>query len=144
MQPGDEISIELAAGKTLEVRLQAIGETHDDGDARVFFELNGQPRTVRVPDRKVASTAARRKKAEPGNAAQIGAPMPGVIASVGVVAGQQVRPGDLMLTIEAMKMETGIHSDRAGTILAVHADTRRVIDAKDLMIEFELAGPAPA
>ncbi len=136
MQQGDEISIEIGPGKTLEVRLQAIGETHDDGDARVFFELNGQPRTIRVPDRKVASTAARRKKAESGNAAQIGAPMPGVIASVGVVAGQQVKPGDLMMTIEAMKMETGIHADRDGTINAVHVTPGSQVDAKDLLIEF--------
>ncbi len=136
MQQGDEISIEIGQGKTLEVRLQAIGETHDDGDARVFFELNGQPRTIRVPDRKVASTAARRKKAEVGNAAQIGAPMPGVIASVGVVAGQPVKPGDLMLTIEAMKMETGIHADREGTILAVHVTPGSQVDAKDLLVEF--------
>ena len=62
--------------------------------------------------------------------------MPGVIASVGVVSGQRVKPGDLMLTIEAMKMETGIHADREGTIKALHVTPGSQVDAKDLLIEF--------
>ena len=53
MEPGEEISAEIDPGKTLEIRLQAVGETNEDGEVRVFFELNGQPRTIRVPDRKV-------------------------------------------------------------------------------------------
>jgi pyruvate carboxylase len=45
MEPGEEIEAEIDPGKTLEVRLQAVGETTEDGEVRVFFELNGQPRT---------------------------------------------------------------------------------------------------
>ena len=81
---------------------------------RVFFELNGQPRTVRVPNRKAQATAPKRPKAEVGNPSHVAAPMPGVIASVAVAGGQPVQAGDLMLTIEAMKMETGLYADRAG------------------------------
>jgi pyruvate carboxylase len=58
MEPGEEISVEIDPGKTLEIRCQAIGETNDEGEAKVFFELNGQPRTVRVPDRKIAAEKA--------------------------------------------------------------------------------------
>ena len=57
MEPGEEISIEIDPGKTLELRLQAVGETTEEGDARVFFELNGQPRTIRVADRKASFQA---------------------------------------------------------------------------------------
>ena len=67
MEPGDEISVEIDPGKILEIRLQAVGETNEDGDARVFFELNGQPRTIRVPDRKVKASAPKRPKADPGD-----------------------------------------------------------------------------
>ena len=85
MQPGEEITAEIDPGKTLEILLQAVGETNEEGDARVFFELNGQPRVIRVPNRKVKSTAAARPKAENGNINHIGAPMPGVVASVAVL-----------------------------------------------------------
>ena len=136
MEPGEEISAEISPGKTLEIRLQALGETNAEGEAKVFFELNGQPRVIRVPDRKAAASAPKRPKAEAGNAAHIGAPMPGSVASVAVAAGQQVRAGDLLLTIEAMKMETGLHAETGGTVSAVHVSPGDQIDAKDLLVEF--------
>jgi pyruvate carboxylase len=92
----------------------------DEGEVRVFFELNGQPRTIRVPNRKAAAAAGRRPKAEVGNPLHIGAPMPGVVATIAAQAGKPVRAGDLLLTIEAMKMETGIHAERDGSVKAVH------------------------
>ena len=137
MQPGEEITAEIDPGKTLEILLQAVGETNEEGDARVFFELNGQPRVIRVPNRKVKSTAAARPKAENGNISHIGAPMPGVVASVAALTGAQVHAGDLLLTIEAMKMETGLHAERDAVIKAVHVTPGAQIDAKDLLIEFE-------
>jgi pyruvate carboxylase len=137
MQPGEQISVEIDPGKTLEIRLQAVGETHEDGQARVFFELNGQPRVVRVADRKAAASGAVKPKADPNDDDHVGAPMPGVVASVTVKEGQAVRQGDLLLTIEAMKMETGIHADRDATVAAVHVTPGTQIDAKDLLVEFE-------
>ncbi len=137
MQSGEEISVEIAPGKTLEIRLQAVGETGDDGEAKVFFEINGQPRVIRVPNRAVKARTAAKPKAQDGNPAHIGAPMPGVVASVAVSAGAKVRAGDMLLTIEAMKMETGIHADREAIIKAIHVTAGAQIDAKDLLIEFE-------
>jgi len=63
--------------------------------------------------------------------------MPGVVASVAAFTGAQVRAGDLLLTIEAMKMETGLHAERDAVIKAVHVTPGAQIDAKDLLIEFE-------
>jgi len=137
MEPSEEISAEIDPGKTLEIRLQAIGETSEDGEVRVFFELNGQPRVIRVPNRLVTSATAARPKAEAGNEGHIGAPMPGVVASVGAVVGQKVHAGDLLLTIEAMKMETGIHAERDAVVKAVHVVAGGQIDAKDLLVELE-------
>ncbi|WP_102107565.1 pyruvate carboxylase [Oceaniglobus roseus] len=137
MEPGEQITAEIDPGKTLEIRCQAIGETNDEGEAKVFFELNGQPRLIRVPNRKVTGTAAKRPKAEAGNPSHIGAPMPGVVASVAAQVGKTVKEGDLLLTIEAMKMETGIHADRKAKVKAVHVSPGNQIDAKDLLIELE-------
>ena len=67
MEPSEEITAEIDPGKTLEIRLQAVGETHEDGEVRVFFELNGQPRVIRDPDRLIKSATAWRPKAAAGN-----------------------------------------------------------------------------
>ena len=137
MNSGDEISLEIDPGKTLEIRMQAIGETDENGEVKVFFELNGQPRVIRVPNRLVTSETTSRPKADPSNSNHIGAPMPGVISTVSVNQGQTVKKGDLLLTIEAMKMETGIHVERDAKIKAVHVKPATQIDAKDLIIELE-------
>lgn len=137
MQPGEEITAEIDPGKTLELRLQAVGETTDDGEVKVFFELNGQPRVIRVANRAIKARTAARPKAAEGNPAHVGAPMPGSIASVAVTVGQKVNAGDLLLTIEAMKMETGLHADRAATVKALHVQAGSQIDAKDLLVELE-------
>jgi pyruvate carboxylase len=137
MDSGEELTAEIDPGKTLEIRLQAVGEMTDDGEVKVFFELNGQPRVIRVPNRAVQAKAAAKPKAQEGNPAHVGAPMPGSIASVLVAVGQKVNAGDLLLTIEAMKMETGLHADRAATVKALHVHAGSQIDAKDLLLELE-------
>ena len=137
MEPGEEIAAEIDPGKTLEIRMQAVADMNEDGEVKVFFELNGQPRTIRVMNRLAAADKVQRPKAELGNTGHIGAPMPGVVASVAAVAGKQVKAGDLLLTIEAMKMETGIHAERDAVVKAVHVQPGSQIDAKDLLVELE-------
>ena len=137
MEPGEEIEAEIDPGKTLEILLQAVGENDENGEVKVFFELNGQPRVIRVPNRLAKASTASRPKAEESNPAHVGAPMPGVVASVAVAAGQVVHEGDLLLTIEAMKMETGIHAEREATVKAVHVSAGGQIDAKDLLVELD-------
>ena len=137
MEPGEEISVEIDPGVTLEIQLQAVAETNEEGIAKVFFELNGQPRTVRIADSSAQSAAVARIKADASNKCHIGAPMPGIVASVAVQEGANVKQGDLMLTIEAMKMETGIHADRDSVVKSVHVAPGTQIDAKDLLVEME-------
>ncbi len=132
----DEIGIEIERGKTLIVRCLGVSETDEKGMRTVFFELNGQPRRIKVPDRSRSDAAAVRAKAEPGNPAHLGAPMPGVVSTLAVAAGQSVRAGDVLLSIEAMKMETALHAERDGTVSAVNVKAGDQIDAKDLLIVF--------
>ena len=132
---GEEILIELERGKTLVVRTQAIGDTDEDGFKRVFFELNGQPRLVKVPDRS-AKQVVQRRKAEAGNDNHLAAPMPGVVSTIAVAPSQLVAAGDVILTIEAMKMETAIHAERAGRIAEVLVHAGSQVDAKDLLVVF--------
>ena len=136
MAPGEEISIELEPGKVLVLQLQTIGQPDEDGLVAVFFELNGVPRMVRVPNRLKAAAAPKRRKADQADARQVASPMPGMVATLAVKAGQKVRAGDLLLTIEAMKMETAIHADRAGTVASVAVMAGQQVDAKDLLLEY--------
>ena len=126
MRSEDEIFVDIERGKTLVVRCLAVGDGDDKGMVTVFFELNGQPRRVKVPDRNRGDAASKlRRKAEPGNDAHLGAPMPGVVSTVAVAAGQPVKAGDVLLSIEAMKMETALHAERDGTIAELLVQGRR-------------------
>jgi len=86
LKVGDELLIDIEQGKTLVVRCVAVGEPNDKGLVRVFFELNGQPRSIQVPDRIHGATGANltRAKADPQDKLQVGAPMPGVISTVNI------------------------------------------------------------
>ena len=137
MRSGDEISVDLEPGKSMLIRCVAIGDTDDEGAVRVFFELNGQPRIAKVRDRHAEQTSNRLPKADETNPAHVAAPMPGVVATIAVKEGQKIKTGDLLLTIEAMKMETTIHADRDGDIARILVGAGSQIDAKDLLIEFK-------
>ena len=137
MEAGQEISAEIDPGKTLEIRLQAFGDTNNEGEVKVFFELNGQPRVIRIRDAKTSQDAQVSSKADSTNLNHIGAPMPGIITSLNVVTGQKVKSGDLLLTLEAMKMETGIYAEKDDLVKEVHVNVGSQIDAKDLLVEFE-------
>ncbi|MEM9999643.1 MAG: biotin/lipoyl-containing protein, partial [Pseudomonadota bacterium] len=137
MKQGDEVFAEIERGKTLVIQCLAIGEPDEQGMVTVFFELNGAPRRVKVPDRAHgASAAASRAKADDGNDAHVGAPMPGVISTIAIEAGQDVHKGDVLVSIEAMKMETAIHAERDGEIAEVLVKAGDQIDAKDLLVTF--------
>ncbi|MCV3734856.1 pyruvate carboxylase [Rhizobium sp. TRM96647] len=133
---GEELFAEIEKGKTLVVLNQTQGDVDEKGMVKVFFELNGQPRPIKVPDRNRGASGAIRRKAEAGNAAQLGAPMPGVVSTVAVAAGQSIKAGDVLLSIEAMKMETALHAEKDGTIAEVLVRAGDQIDAKDLLIVF--------
>ena len=60
--------------------------------------------------------------------------MPGTIATVKAIVGQKVAKGDLLLTMEAMKMETSVRAESDGTVAEVLAKPGLQVDAKDLLV----------
>jgi len=137
LSEGEELLVDLEKGKTLVLQYLSRAETNDKGEVRVFFDLNGQPRTITVPDRLKAGEVKVRAKVALGDAKQIGAPMPGVISGLNAKEGQQVTAGDVLCSIEAMKMETAIHAEIDGVIAEVLVKPGDQIDAKDLLIRLE-------
>ncbi|MFO1400861.1 MAG: pyruvate carboxylase [Steroidobacteraceae bacterium] len=134
LEPGQEITADLERGKTLIVRYVTCSEPHEDGTRTVFFELNGQPRSVRVADRAQIPTRPPQRKVEPNNARHVGAPMPGTVSTVGVAVGQKVARGDVLVTLEAMKMQTAVRAESAGEVAEVLVRPSAQVDAKDLLI----------
>ncbi|MEO6352848.1 MAG: pyruvate carboxylase [Burkholderiaceae bacterium] len=135
LQEGQDISVNIDQGKTLVLRLQGQTEVAEDGQCKLFFELNGQPRLMRI-DRAGAVKAASHPQAADGNICHLGAPMPGMVVTVAVKVGQKVAKGDPLVSLEAMKMETMIRAERDVVIKHLHVKPGAVVSAKDLLIEF--------
>jgi pyruvate carboxylase len=137
--PGAEHLVEIEAGKTLIVKLLAVGEPHADGMRTVFFELNGQPREVEVADRSLASSVRQAPMADPNDPDQIGSPLPGLVVGVGVSPGDAVRKGQKLVSIESMKMETTVYAERPGRVADVLAMVGRQVKTGELLLR--LGGP---
>ncbi len=137
MEAGDEAEAEIEKGKRLIIRYFTTSEPNADGERRVFFELNGQPRSVVILDREATATRTVRPKAELGNPLQVAAPMPGVVTTVMAQVGQRVGKGDALLAIEAMKMETQLHAEQGGKVGQVLAEPGAQVDTGDLLLVLE-------
>lgn len=134
MEPFQEIMVDLERGKTLVIGCQAVSDVHDDGTVEVFYELNGQPRIIRVQKTDAVASVKKNKKAESGNENHIGAPLPGMVSNMAVKVGQKIETGDLLLSIEAMKMETTLHAEKDGIVAEVLVNAGEQVESKDLMI----------
>jgi len=132
-----EVPIEIEPGKTLAVKFLTVGDPDPDGLVTVFFELNGQPREVKVPDRKRGVVKVERAKADAQNPKHVGAPMPGKISALAVSLGQSVTKGTKLLAIEAMKMETAVYSPRDGKITKIDVQPGNLVSTGDLLVEIE-------
>ena len=132
-----EYSLPIDKGKNLIVRYLAKGEPNASGSSSVFFELNGQPRTIEIQNTEFSKNISVKIKAEDGNLNHIGSPLPGQVAKIFVSAGDKIIKGDRVLVIEAMKMETIISAEKSGTIKKLHVGSGDNVETKDLLIEIE-------
>jgi pyruvate carboxylase len=135
-KPGEELPVDIEPGKTLVIRLLTVGEPHADGTRTVFFELNGQPRSVSIADRSLEAKIQRRPKAVAGDAREVGAPMPGLIVTVAVRPGDTVSRGQKLLSLEAMKMETTVYAERDGRIAEVLVAPGTPVEAGELVARY--------
>lgn len=134
LEPGQETSVEIDPGKTLIIKLNAIGTVHDDGTRQVYFDLNGLARQVCIRDLSVETDEKERLKADAANPLHVGAPMPGKILKVSVKVGDEVKAGDILMVTEAMKLETNIKARSDGKIAEVQFDEGDKVEKGDLLI----------
>ena len=83
------------------------------------------------------STAPEEKALDHPDVRSITAPMPGTIVSIAVKSGTAVSVGQLICTLEAMKMQNPIRSPRAGVIASVHVSVGQTVSYQDSLVDFE-------
>jgi len=135
MEIGEGISVELETGKNIVITLLAKTDVDDKGQVKLFFELNGQPRSIRIQDHRFMNLNAGNKKADPTNCKHVGASVPGKIVHVHVLPGQEVHPDEPLVTISAMKMEVVVYAEKQEIIKWV-ANIGTQIEQKDLLVEY--------
>ena len=125
----------LEQGKTLIIRLVNVSEPDKDGRRAITYELNGITREVYISDKKLAVHAKTRVKADLADPLQIGAPIPGLVASIAVTVGHKVSKGDKLLMMEAMKMQTTVSAPVDGVVAEVLCAVGDTVESKDLLIK---------
>jgi len=85
----------------------------------------------------VAAPAAPAPAASTASGLTLNAPLPGVIVSIDVQAGQTVKSGQQVCTLEAMKMKNAIRSDRDGVIAQVNVNAGDLVKHNQPMFTFQ-------
>jgi pyruvate carboxylase len=134
LKSGEEITVEIEAGKTLIIKYMTASEPHPDGTRTLFFDLNGQPREVNVRDRSLRVVERAHPKADPADPGQVGAPTAGVISGIAVQVNHNVERGAKLMTLEAMKMQSNIYAPIAGRITKLLVAPGQNVEAKDLLV----------
>ncbi|XP_064881295.1 pyruvate carboxylase, mitochondrial-like [Oncorhynchus nerka] len=131
----EEFQVEIERGKTLHIKALAVGDLNKTGQRGVFFELNGQLRSVLVKDNVAMKEMKFHPKALKSVRGQVGAPMPGKVIEVKVEPGQKVEKGQPLCVLSAMKMETVVNSPLTGVVTVIHVNTDTSLEGDDLILE---------
>ena len=135
LKVGDEVEISLGPGRDMTVKLVSIQDLREDGSRISIFEVNGEPWYLPVTDRTIVGSRVIREKAtEPG---QVGAPMSGVVVAIKVQAGNEVKEGETVATLSAMKMESSLRATKSGVVKKVLVNVGDKVDSDDLVMEIE-------
>ena len=76
-------------------------------------------------------------KAPPDTSKQLISPMPGLLVSLSVETGQEVKTGEELAVLEAMKMENTLRAERNGVVAAIHFEPGASLEVGDIIMEFE-------
>lgn len=137
MEVGQEMTVDIAQGKTLLIRLLSISPADTEGRRTVFFKLNGQTRNIEVTDRSIQVENKAHVKCDPDDSNQIGSPLRGMLSTVHVKEGDVVEEDAPLFVIEAMKMESTVCAVSAGKVKKVLLGSGTLVDANDLIIRME-------
>ena len=106
-------------GKTYDVQVEEVG-----GSAAA-----AAPAAVSAPAAPAAASAPAAPAPAAGAGEPVAAPMPGTVLKINVSAGQSVKKGDVLVVLEAMKMENEIMAPKDGTVTAVMVQKGEAVDS---------------
>lgn len=138
LQEHEEIAVAIDTGKTLHVKLEGRTPPDAEGQCRMFFELNGQPRLIRVPREGAVVSSKTIRLADENAPGHVASPMPGTVARVAVRTGQRVAKGDVLASIEAMKMESLVCAEHDGVVAHLHVAPGDTVPVRGLLLELKL------
>ena len=133
LDPGTEHVVDLEPGKRLLLGVQSISDADERGFRTVMCTVNGQLRPVQVRDQSVSVDVRTAERADPTQPGHVAAPFAGVV-SLSVEAGQELAAGEVIATIEAMKMEAAITTPVAGTVQRLAIGAQQQVEGGDLLI----------
>ncbi|XP_076758932.1 pyruvate carboxylase isoform X2 [Xylocopa sonorina] len=135
---GEEFDVTIERGKTLAIKTLAVAEDlTKNGEREVFFEMNGQLRSVFIKDKDATKELHVHPKAAKGDKNQIGAPMPGTVIDIRVKVGDTVEKGAPLIVLSAMKMEMVVQAPKAGKIKTLDVTQGMRLEGDDLVLTFE-------
>lgn len=132
-----ETEVSIEKGKTLSIKTLAVGDLTKNGFREVFFELNGQLRSVMIKDTEASKELSTHPKALKGVRGSVGAPMPGEVVDIKVKEGDNVEKGQPILVLSAMKMEMVVTAPLAGRIALIAVKPKMKLEGEDLLMEIE-------
>ncbi|XP_011873207.1 PREDICTED: pyruvate carboxylase, mitochondrial isoform X2 [Vollenhovia emeryi] len=135
---GEVFDVTIEKGKTLGIKTLAVAEDlTKNGEREVFFEMNGQLRSVFIKDKEAVKELHVHPKATKGDSNQLGAPMPGEVIDIRVKVGDTVEKGAPLVVLSAMKMEMVVQAPRAGKIKSLEINLGMRLEGDDLVLTFE-------
>nr|CAD7440989.1 unnamed protein product [Timema bartmani] len=135
---GEEFEVTIARGKTLGIKTLAMAEDlTPNGEREVFFEMNGQLRSVFIKDKKAVKELHIHPKAAKGVKGQVGAPMPGTVIDIKVAVGDKVEKGAALIVLSAMKMEMVVQAPISGVVKKLDVVPNMKLEGDDLLMTIE-------
>ncbi|MFO8087471.1 MAG: biotin/lipoyl-containing protein [Bacteroidales bacterium] len=133
---GNKYSVEIQNFESNIVTVEVNGTTYD---VELHKEFK-QPKTPKLVRKEIKSSQGAEKPAQApsgGSGFKLMAPLPGTILEVHVKPGDQIKKGQNMITMEAMKMENNVLAEKDGTVKAVKVAQGDSVLQDDLLIEME-------
>ena len=136
---GETNRVNIEDGKTLVIKYLGLGDANEDGTRVVQFELNGMRREINVQDKHAKASVHAVEKADPDDVMQVGASIPGAVSKVLVKKGDAVKENDVLLIIEAMKMETSVVARADGVVSDIKVEAGDSVVAGQLLMKLKKA-----